>query len=339
MKIAIHHREGSFSVRWLEYCIENNLSYIIVNCYDSDILEILKNEQVTHLLWHFHHSSTYDIQISNYVFTSAELIGIKTFPNFATRWHFDDKIAQKYLFECLSLPHAKSWVFYSKNDALEFASQINFPIVAKLKRGAGSVNVKLLNNLKECHDFIYLMFDKGGMPAISIQGNLTGKIRIIKKLKNPILIMKKVANYLKKFYNERKIAVTEKGYLYFQEFLSDNSFDTRIVVVGNIAFGIRRFNRRNDFRASGSGKIDYNAKEIDKEIVKMAFDSAKKMKAQCVAFDFVYDKNKNPRIIEVCFAFSMFAYDNCEGYWDEDLNFYAKNFNPQFFMIKNLLDE
>ena len=31
MKIAIHHRQGSFSDRWIEYCKENGINFKIVN--------------------------------------------------------------------------------------------------------------------------------------------------------------------------------------------------------------------------------------------------------------------------------------------------------------------
>ena len=45
-----------------------------------------------------------------------------------------------------------------------------------------------------------------------------------------------------------------KDYVYFQKFLPNNKYDIRIVVIGDRAFGFIRYNRENDFRASGSGK-------------------------------------------------------------------------------------
>jgi hypothetical protein len=38
MKIAIHHKSGSFSERWIEYCKEKDIPYMLVNCYDTDII-------------------------------------------------------------------------------------------------------------------------------------------------------------------------------------------------------------------------------------------------------------------------------------------------------------
>lgn len=338
MKLAIHHRENSFSDRWIEYCKQKNIDYLIVNCYDTNILEKLKKEKITHLMWHFHHSSSRDILISNYVFNAAEAMGVKTFPDFNTRWHFDDKCAQKYLFEALDIPAAKSFVFYSKKEAEKFLSNTKFPIVSKLRRGAGSTNVKLIHNVQEGLDNIEMMFDKGVQSNGSHLSNLDQKMRVAKKIKNPIKLISKVFNHIKKSRAENKLVNAEKGYVYYQEFMPNNDFDTRIIVIGDKAFGIRRFNRDNDFRASGSGKIDYDSSKIDISFVKEAFLATKNMKAQCLAFDFVYDSKKQPKIIEICYAFNMKPYDNCEGYWDNNLNFHKGKFNPQFFMIENLLN-
>ena len=183
------------------------------------------------------------------------------------------------------------------------------------------------------------MFDKGIQATGSSFSNLDQKLRLVRKIKNPIFLFKKVLNHIKKTKKENNLSNVEKGYVYFQEFMAKNDFDTRIIVVGNKAFGIRRFNKANDFRASGSGKIDYNHQEIDKKIIKLAFQATNKIGAQCLAFDFVYDANKKPSIIEICYAFSMYAYDECEGFWDDSLNFHSQKFNPQYFMIENLLKE
>ena len=45
-----------------------------------------------------------------------------------------------------------------------------------------------------------------------------------------------------------------------------------MIVIGNKCFGSRRFVRKNDFRASGSGLIDDNPENIDINIVRLAFE-------------------------------------------------------------------
>src|SRR5690606_22854792 len=105
---AIHHRKGSFSDRWIEYCENNNVSYKIVNCYDSDIIEQVKGFDV--VMWHYHHAHPKDILTAKRILFALEHSGIKVFPDFNTAWHFDDKVAQKYLLEAIGAPLVPSYV-------------------------------------------------------------------------------------------------------------------------------------------------------------------------------------------------------------------------------------
>jgi glutathione synthase/RimK-type ligase-like ATP-grasp enzyme len=338
MKVAIHHRAGSFSERWIAYCEETKIDFMIVDCFSSDIISDLKKNDFTHLMWHINHASSKDLQVYPYVFNSAEYLNIKTFPNFQTRWHFDDKIAQKYLLESIGAPYIPSHVFYDKSIAKKYLNTTTYPIVAKLKRGAGASNVMLLNNKKEAEIYTEVMFSIGKASVSSAFENFDQKFRVAKKIKNPKILLSKLRGYLIKNKQERLVSTREKGYLYIQKFLPNNSYDTRIIVISNFAFGIRRFNRKNDFRASGSGNIDFDVSKIDKKMIQIAFEVCNNVGSQCLAFDFVYNEIQEPQIIEVCFGFSMIAYDNCEGYWDKHLNFIKGKFNPQEMMIKNFIN-
>lgn len=338
VKVAIHHREGSFSDRWIEYCNKQDIDCVLVNCYDNNIINILRNLKITHLMWHISHESPKDLIAHSYVMNAADKIGVKTFPDFNTRWHFDDKVAQKYLFESKEINAVTSFVFYDEQDALQFIeSSSKFPIVAKLKRGAGSTNVKLIKSKKEGIDYVKKLFNEGISPIDKPLDNFQKKYKMASKFKNPFSLIRKVFTYYKKNKAGRNFIAKEKGYAYFQEFLPNNNFDTRIIVIGNIAFGIRRFNNDNDFRASGSGKIDYKTDNINIETVKEAFLISEKLCLQCAAYDFVFDEQQKPRVIEVCFGFAMLAYDKCEGYWQKDLSFVKGQFNPQEFMIEQLI--
>lgn len=338
MKVAIHNRIDSFSERWISYCKKRDIPYIVVSCYDDNIINQLCENNITHFLWHINHSSYLDLKIYAYILNSIEQMGIKTFPNYSTRWHFDDKIAQKYFFESLNTPSAKTHVFYDHKLAEAFLKEAEFPLVAKLRRGAGSSNVVMLSNFKNATKYTNLMFSTGISPVYGILKGAKTKLTILKQLRKPSAIYKKVYSSLKKYYQNVRFFENERNYVLFQEFIPANEYDTRIIVIDNIAFGIRRFNRKNDFRASGSGIIDYNHNNIDIELVKIAFNFSKTINAQCLAYDFLY-LNKKPIIIEMSFGFSMLAYDKCEGYWDSNFVFHSENFNPQEKIISSLLNE
>ena len=74
------------------------------------------------------------------------------------------------------------------------------------------------------------------------------------------------------------------------KYLPNNTYDTRITIIGERAFGFIRENRYNDFRASGSGKISYDKTAIDLKCVEIAFEISQKLKFQTMAYDFIYNE-------------------------------------------------
>ena len=130
----------------------------------------------------------------------------------------------------------------------------------------------------------------------------------------------------------------EKGYVYFQDFIPNNNFDIRIVVVGDKAFAIKRLCRDNDFRASGGGSLVYDKNQIDERCVKMAFEVNAKLKMQSVAYDFVFDAGNDPLIVEISYGYAVKAYDACEGYWDKEMNWHpGQNFDFCGWMVEQVL--
>ncbi|MBQ3950041.1 MAG: hypothetical protein II661_06160, partial [Bacteroidales bacterium] len=92
MKIAIHHRPGSFSDRWIEYCEQQGVDYKIVNAYDSDIVQQVSDCDA--FMWHHHQAHYADTLFAKQLLYAIEARGICCFPNSPTTWHFDDKVGQ-----------------------------------------------------------------------------------------------------------------------------------------------------------------------------------------------------------------------------------------------------
>lgn len=336
MKIAIHHREGSFSDRWIEYCERKNIDYKIVNCYDTNIIHQLIGCDV--LMWHHHHVLYQDVLAARSILFSLEHANIKVFPDFRTAWHFDNKVAQKYLFEALEGPMVPSFVFYDKAKAMEWAEKTKYPKVFKLSGGAGAANVKLVRTKSDALKLIKIAFGKG-FSQFDRFGYLKERIHRFKTGKGDYRELLKGLWRIVFPTEFGKLAGRVKGYIYFQEFIPNNDSDIRVIVIGNKAFALKRLVRDGDFRASGSGNIIYEKEAIDENCVKIAFDVNKKVKSQCVAFDFIFDKDKNPLIVEISYGFAIHAYDKCPGYWDENLKWHQMEFNPQEWIVENLIAE
>ena len=334
MKIAIADNKNGFTKRWIDYCTVNHIDYKIVNCYSTNIIHDLQGCGA--LMWHFHHLSPKDILCAKQILYSVQEMGIKVFPDFNTMWHFDDKVGQKYLLEAMDAPLVPSYVFYSKHDALEWVSNTTFPKVFKLRGGAGSSNVKLIKTRKKAFKIVKQAFEKG---FSKYNRWMSLKDRIYKYRKRKANLSNILRCIVGLFFTTdfARIAGCDKGYVYFQDFMPNNKFDIRIIVVGNKAFGIKRVVRDNDFRASGSGDLIHRKSEIDERCVKIAFEINDKLKSQSIAYDFIFDENDKPLIVEVSYGYTPEGYNDCEGYWNKDLSWCEGKIDPYGWMIENIM--
>ena len=338
MKLAIHNKANSFSDRWIKYCQVNAIPYKLVSCYDSDIIQQL--DDCDGLMWHWDQEDFKAILFARQLTFSLERKGKKVFPNVNTAWHHDDKVGQKYLLECIDAPIVKTYVFYSKLEAENWINIATFPKVFKLRGGAGSVNVKLIRTKQQAQSFINIAFGKGFL-QINNWDRLKDRFWVLKRDMD-IKALKFVIKGIGRLFipiDLAKFSQREKGYIYFQDFLPNNKYDTRLVVIGNRCFGVRRYTRGNDFRASGSGIKAYEPELFDRGTIKIAFEIAQKLGTQSVAFDFIWD-NDITKIVEISYCFIMGAfYDTCPGYWDRNLVWYSLEVNPQYFMIEDFITE
>ena len=344
MKIGIHNGKGkdkSWNHTWIRLCETEGISHIILDCYSPNIIDTLKRENVTHLLWAFSLKFPKDLLVARSILNSAEKMGIKVFPNFESNWHFEDKIAQKYLLESVDADVVKSWAFFDFEDAKEWIlKRSTFPIVGKLRRGAGSFNVVLLKNRDEAIKYAKKLFSVGVNPSPNFSVDLKNRTTQGIKKYGPKGFLKKlgsIPNKIKASRNSRSNFTNEKGYVYFQEFLPDNTHDLRIAVIGDRAWGFYRGVRKGDFRASGSGVIDYD-KTVPKTLILKSIELSKKLGARSLAFDYVADKNGTFRIVEISYGYVSQAIANCSGYWDSKGDFHSGSFVPEKFILQDLIE-
>lgn len=314
--IGIQRNLKGFAEKWIAYCDEQNIPYKLIDVYSSDAIAQLKDCDA--FMWHTNHLIRKDYQVAKRLLTAVEHSGKICFPSIHDNWHYDDKVAQKYLLEAIDAPLIPSYVFYEEQEALDWAANTSWPKVFKLTGGAGSSNVKLIHSEKEAKKIIRRAFGKGFIAFDQRKYFLEETLSKYRKHKSLWRLLKSFRHLLKPL-NKDWVNHIEKNYVYFQEFMPNNDYDLRLVVVNQERiFGLKRHNREGDFKASGSGNMDYLNNNVDKSILKLALEVAKKLKMNSVAYDIVFDKEQNPVIIEITYAYSTSAYEKCPGYWDSN---------------------
>jgi len=214
-------------------------------------------------------------------------------------------------------------------------SSAEFPVVFKLKGGASSSNVILVNNVKTANKIVKKMFSKGVISGrLPVASSTYWKdFSLYKK------IHKLGGNVLRKIRGEdlNPYWQIDKNYAYFQEFMPRNEYDTRITIIGDRAFAFRRMNRKNDFRSSGSGMLSYDPEKIDQRFIEIAFKISKEMGFQCMAYDFLYGDDNQVKFCEMSYDFVDVAVFHCPGHWNSALEWIEGNLWPQYCQLVDLL--
>lgn len=344
LKIAIHQLSSiyihttSWSFPWIEYCKKNGLNYKIVNCYDSDFINQIKEFDV--LLWHFGNYSLQDMLFARSILNTAQNMGLKVFPDFNTAWHFDDKVAEYYLLKSVNAPVPESWVFYNKKDCLQWINKsVQLPVIAKLRTGSGSNNVKLLKSKYSAENYVKRMFGRGFRNVPGVMFKTISNVKSSRNWETFVKRFKRIPDFIQTHTRARKLA-REYLYAYFQEFIPNDGYDLKVVVAGEKLCFVARNIRKNDFRASGSGMLHYDKSLITKEIIDTAFEISQKLKFQCMGFDYVVNNKTNkPYIVEISYGFSHTAQLDAGGYFDRNGKWHDEPFNVPEEIIKNLISD
>jgi glutathione synthase/RimK-type ligase-like ATP-grasp enzyme len=339
MIVGIHNtypfKNDPISDAYREILKYNNIPYIDLNVSNIDFWDKIKEIDFFIYRWA---NTDYHQQIAPGIIPVIESQYNKPcFPNMATCWHYDYKVRQYYLLKSKGFPICDSYIFYEKKTALDWANSDNtvYPLVFKLKAGSGAIQVKLAQNKAIASKLIKKIFNKG------FQTDYFGLYNSLKTFNyNFYKTLRYWAVFLRNRINKNVINpywARQRNYVLFQKFLPNNQYDTRVQITGKRAYAFVRYNRPNDFRASGSNNWSIEHKLIDMRFVKIAFEISGYFGFQSMAYDFVYDENKNPSIIEISYCFGDYP-EFSTGYWDSELNWHPGRFLPQYFELIDLLN-
>lgn len=342
MKVLINQRPGplhttSWVNPWEDFLKENNISYDKIDLLGVNAVETLRNYDV--LLWHFGQYVFSEMMETRSILYSAKMMGLKVFPDFKDAWHFDDKVAEMYALQAVGAPIPRSQVYYEMTTlkhALE-EGEIEFPIVAKLRTGSGSHNVKLIHNKAQLLHYARRMFGRGYNPAPSLLYKTSSNIRSSHDKATFMAKLKRVPEFLRVLKGARKFP-NEKGYVYLQEFIPNDGYDMKVVVVDNKLSGFNRPIRSHDFRASGGGTFLHDRNLFTENIIQSAFAAADAIGFKCVGFDYVVDNRTGEgKIVEMSYGFSHTAVMGLGGWFDRDCQWHEGSLNAPEELLKNLL--
>ena len=330
----INKRLLPFAARYREILLINKIATDVLDISDPELFDkIRKLDLLIYIIPYKHTEKKWGKSL---IYLVEKEIGIKCIPSYQEVWHYDEKILQAWMFRSGSLPTVPSYIFFDKKSADKWLNSASYPLIVKLSSGAGSWDVRLLRTYQDAISYTRKIFTIGFrqashyIPRSGDQwwGRLSYDLQTTLKS-----VYRRINGMESNYYHE-----TQLGYALFQDYLPGNNFDTRVNIIGDKALAFRRMNRPGDFRASGSGMIDYSPESIDKECIRVAFKVSEQLGFTNMAYDFIYDKNKLPNICEMTYLYSDTAVYECPGYWDKNMLWHQGHFLPQYLHLQYLLN-
>jgi len=218
----------------------------------------------------------------------------------------ENKFIQELVKADLKIKCPHSWLITSLEEGLEKIKDINFPVVGKLSSGFGSSSVSLIRTEKE------------------------GKIYLEKNLSSVVKKRKNIIKYRKQIEYTKGKHPLKVGKLILQEYIDGIENDWKILVFGNRLFFLKRYFRKNDFRASGSGNFD-NSQHPDNDILEFALSIRKKLKTPWVSLDILKKGNDIYLIEYQCVHFGLYTVMKSTEHFEY--------INGKFELVKGTPDE
>lgn len=232
----------------------------------SDWLEQIKKFDPNLIMWRAWHRPDDRDDARIKIQLIEKLLKIPIFPNWEMYSSYDNKIMQHMLLKEFGFPIPKTWIFRSKEEALDFSEVAKFPIVSKCSEGACGDNVHLLENKEALKEHINNAFSEEG---------------------------------IKTYFPWIK----QKGYVYLQEFIKSDK-DLRIITIGDkIELAFWRENK-NSWKHNIAGGGNINLINIPEKAKKIVLELAQRLRFHWCAFDIIM-RDDEPLILEFSSIFGF----------------------------------
>lgn len=243
--------------RYSRFCKNNSFPHHVYDIHNHDWMEKGKEFDV---IVGITSCSTYNLEELRYKINVLEtVLGKFCFPSRHQIFLYENKALEAALSKIHNFPFIRTYVSHDKKDALSLINKIEYPIVSKVIPSSGSLGVELIRSQSHAEKIVQQAFSQNGR-----------KIHVVH--------------------------TRQKNYVYFQQFIPNDGYDIRVIVVGNKAFGFYRKVLEGDFRASGMHQEELRA--LPEKALRIARSVNEIMKCPLLAVDMIQGLDGNLYINE-----------------------------------------
>jgi len=241
---------------WVQACQkrEREIVYTVIDLSKSNWFEKVLEEETDYFLAKAPATTRSSQQMyDERLYIIANVLNFPVYPSFEEVLIYENKRMLCYWLEANQIPHPKTWIFYTRGEALDFSEHCKFPVAAKTSIGASGSGIKILGNKKEILQYIEKAFSSKGITrkwGINWRKGDLG-IRLLNRLKN-------LPGFIR-YMHKKKVDATiepQKWHVIFQEYIQSD-FEWRCVRIGDSFFGHKKLARWGEMK-SGTSKVSWD---------------------------------------------------------------------------------
>lgn len=225
----------SHNDKWEKSCQRYGIKYDFIDLAYSDWLQQLRKSNPCLCLLRPPGTLSYAKQMyDERVYIISNVLNIPVYPSFEEVLVYENKRILSDFLKARNIPHPNTYVFYKKNEAIEFAKKASYPIVAKTNIGAAGSGVKIIKTEKELLKYCHLAFTCGIQRRRGPNKNSGNSRSWAKKaINSPTFFFKKLTEYKKRSKD------VQKNFIILQEFIP-HDFEWRVVKIGESYFAHKK---------------------------------------------------------------------------------------------------
>lgn len=147
---------------YIAACRDLRVAYKVLDVSDPEWIDVIEQSGCdAFLVWPSAHMTIWKQMYEERLKIMTEELGRLIYPSYKEVWMYESKRKMYYWLRANRIPHARTWIFYDLDQALNFANKVQLPIVFKSDHGAGSSGVIIFRNRSKLERFIKKCFKRG----------------------------------------------------------------------------------------------------------------------------------------------------------------------------------
>jgi len=147
---------------YIAACRDLKVSYRVLDITGPDWREVIKTSGCdAFLVYPSTHISVWKQMYDERLKILVNYDGLTILPSLEALWIWESKRRMHYWLDANNISHPKTWIFYSRKEALSFARSVRLPIVYKSDLGSGATGVIIFRDRSKLKRHIDHCFTKG----------------------------------------------------------------------------------------------------------------------------------------------------------------------------------